>query len=39
MTKMNTKTVEKYLEKSDEYNNWFGDSVNGVKEIRLFGVQ
>ncbi len=37
--KKNMSLAEKYINKSRGYNEWFGETVNGMKEIRLFGMQ
>ena len=39
MTRINYKVVEEYIQRTDDYRNWFGDSVDGIKEIRLFNIQ
>lgn len=39
LTNKNAALTRKFIKKNQAYNEWFGDMVNGVKEIRLFGIQ
>ena len=32
------KRVNEYIEKSSDYADWFADTVEGIKEIKLFGI-
>lgn len=37
--KKRKKIMDTYIEKSRKYARWFGDSIGGMREIRLFGIQ
>lgn len=39
MSKMNYKLVSEYNDKTKEYRSWFSDTIQGIKEVRLFGLQ
>lgn len=36
--KQNGKNVSEYIKANQEYANWFGNTIGGVREIRLFGI-
>lgn len=39
MSKKNFRIAYKSIEKHRAYSEWFGDTINGIKEIRLFNIQ
>lgn len=36
--KQNGKNMSEYIKANQEYANWFGNTIGGVREIRLFGI-
>ena len=38
MAKKRREIIERFMEDRREFSKWYGDSVNGVKEIRLWGI-
>lgn len=39
MSRKNYTITNDYITKTTKYNEWFGETVNGVRDIRLFGIQ
>lgn len=37
--KQNGKNINEYIKANQEYANWFGNTIGGVREIRLFGIE
>lgn len=39
LTRKRKEKINEYIEASQRYSNWYGDTIGGIREIKLYGIQ